>query len=50
VFIVDSVLDFLMWLTFDTEGNKWVMPILSLVLVTIVSAWIYLEIRLMKND
>ena len=39
-----------MWLTFDSEGNKWVMPILSTVTITMIAVWIYVETRLMKND
>ncbi len=50
MFLVDSFFDLLMWLTFDPEGNKWVMPILVLAAITFISVWVYVEIRLMKND
>jgi hypothetical protein len=50
VFLVDSFFDLLMWLTFDPDGNKWVMPILVTAGITFISAWVYVEIRLMKND
>jgi hypothetical protein len=50
MFLVDSFLDLLMWLTFDPDGNKWVLPVLSVAGITFVSAWVYVEIRLMKDD
>lgn len=50
MFIVDAFFDLLFWLAFDSEGNKWVMPVLATLTITMIAIWVYVEIRLMKND